>query len=160
MSKSRHMLLLIAIYCVACVGMAYYLQHYLHMAPCSWCVMQRYVFLMIALCCLVGWALPSPRIPACFSLVFSLGGIGLAGWQIWTSAKPSLTCGADALVDVMNHLVTARWFPELFAARGSCEQERAILGFTAPQWAIVAFILVSVVLVQIIVQTKRRRGRA
>ncbi len=159
MSKPRHMLLLIATYSVACVGIAYYLQHYLNIAPCSWCVMQRYVFLMIATCCLVGWALPTPQIPSVFALLFSLSGLGLSGWQIWTSARPSLTCGADVLEDALNHFVTARWFPSMFAARGSCAQEKVILGLTTPQWAIVAFLLVSLALVHIIIQTRARRRR-
>lgn len=160
MTRSRHMLLIIAVYCIACLGAAFYFQRYLNVAPCPLCVLQRYIFFMIIICCLVGWMLPAHRIPAFFGLTFSLGGIGAASWQIWTSSKLNLTCGTDAFGDVLNHLVTAKWFPLLFTAKGSCVQEKVILGLTTPQWAAAAYVLVSLAFLQIILNTKARRGRS
>lgn len=161
MQKPRRMLIIVAAFCAACLGAALYLQHYLNVAACPLCVMQRYAFLLIALSCLVGWVFNAPRVTASFSLFSSLSGTGMAVWLLWTNANPSLSCGSDPIGEVLNHFVTAKWFPYLFSAEGLCGQDnRLLLGLTTPQWALVAFVLVSLILVRIIVQTKARRGRA
>ena len=41
------------------VGVALYTQHRLDMMPCAWCVLQRLVFVAMAVAALVGVLLPS-----------------------------------------------------------------------------------------------------
>jgi len=42
--------------CLAAVGVAFVSQHWFDMQPCPWCVLQRLIFVKIALVALVGLA--------------------------------------------------------------------------------------------------------
>ena len=64
MIKSRSLLLAIASTCLALIGAALYLQHAKGLLPYPLCVIQRYLFLSIALCCFVGAIGDRPRIGA------------------------------------------------------------------------------------------------
>ena len=76
MKNSRTVLLLIAFLCFAMLGVAMYLQHVMNMAPCPLCVIQRYLFIAIAIGCLIGAASKTPTIGAAIGLLASLGGLG------------------------------------------------------------------------------------
>ena len=45
--------------CLAAVGAALVSQHVFDMRPCPWCILQRVIFVGIALLCIVGALLPS-----------------------------------------------------------------------------------------------------
>jgi disulfide bond formation protein DsbB len=50
---SRRLPLAMALACVLAVGFALFAQYVLDMRPCPWCVLQRLLFLIIALLCVV-----------------------------------------------------------------------------------------------------------
>ena len=52
-SASPRPFAVIAVACVAAVGAALVSQHVYGMEPCPWCVLQRVVFLAIALACVI-----------------------------------------------------------------------------------------------------------
>ena len=73
MKNSRTVLLLIAALCFLMLGVAMYLQHAMHMAPCPLCVIQRYLFLAIGIACLAGAAAKRPKIGAGIGVLAALG---------------------------------------------------------------------------------------
>ncbi|MBC7452185.1 MAG: disulfide bond formation protein B, partial [Massilia sp.] len=95
MITSRSLLLAIAGICFALIGAALYLQHALHLLPCPLCVIQRYLFLAIAVCCLIGAVGDRPRLGAGLGLIGALGGLGVVGKHLWVLAHPGLSCGID-----------------------------------------------------------------
>src|SRR5450759_572854 len=104
MKTSKPALLAIAFACLALIGVALYEQHVKDIAPCPWCVIQRYAFFSIALICLVSAALPraAGKIGAGLGLLAALAGASAGGWLMWVQAHPSVSCGIDPLETSLN----------------------------------------------------------
>ncbi|HWU97199.1 MAG TPA: disulfide bond formation protein B [Oxalicibacterium sp.] len=157
MKNSRFVLIAVAVICIALLGVALYLQHVENMLPCPLCVIQRYAFAGVALICLITAFLPRITKPgAILAALASLAGAGVAGWHIYIKAHPTVSCGIDPLETSLNTIPTAKLMPFLFQADGLCTTEYApIFGLSLPQWALVWFIILAVVLLR----TGLRRNR-
>ncbi|MDY7576910.1 disulfide bond formation protein B [Herbaspirillum sp. RTI4] len=142
-------LLLTALLCILCLCAALYLQIVEEMAPCPLCIIQRYIYALIAILCLLGAFLPTgvARVAGNLAGLLALGGVGAAGWHIWVKAHPGTTCGVDPLETPLNQLPTAKLFPALFQVDGLCTTDYGTtLGLSVPQWSLLGFVLVSIVL--------------
>lgn len=143
-SECRSLLMCIAIFCIAMVGIAVFLQQTQDMLPCPLCVIQRYIFLGIALVCLLGVAMGLPKLGAFVSLLGAFGGLAVVGKHLYILAHPGLSCGIDPVQTELNKIVTAEYLPWLFKADGRCEDTLTVLyGLTIPQWSGVAFVMVT-----------------
>lgn len=113
----------------AAVGIALVTQHVFEMQPCPWCVLQRLIFVAIALTALPGllaggaaarW-LSGPLMG-----VLSLGGMATALWQHFVAAN-STSC-AMTLADRINRTVGLdEALPQVFASYASCAEAKATL---------------------------------
>lgn len=148
MKSSRSLLLFIALLCIALLGVALYLQIVEEMLPCPLCVIQRYLFAAIALICIASAALPSGavRTGAGLGLLGALGGIAGAGWHLWTQAHPGISCGIDPLEASLNAIPIAGLIPLLFKADGLCATPYPFLGLPIPQWSLIWFAIIAVLL--------------
>jgi disulfide bond formation protein DsbB len=156
MIKSRSILLVIAATCFALVGAALYLQHVNDMLPCPLCVIQRYLFLAIGFCSLLGAVGDKLRLGAGLALLGALGGLGVVGKHLYVLAHPGFSCGIDPMTTVLNKIPTATLLPWLFQADGLCEDARdTLIGLSIPQWSAVWFVILTAALVWILA---RRRG--
>ena len=156
MIKSRSLLLAIGTTCLALVGAALYLQHVKDLLPCPLCVIQRYLFLAIALCCFVGALGDKPRLGAGLGLAGALGGLGVVGKHLWVLAHPGFSCGIDPMETILNKIPTATALPWLFRADGLCEDARdTLLGLSIPQWSAIWFVLLTGALVYLLVRRQR-----
>jgi len=102
---------------LAAVGLALVSQYYYDMQPCPWCVLQRVIFLAVAIANLI--ALAQRQVGAVLALLLSLCGAAAALWQHFVAAA-SASCNltlADRIVGAMG-LNTA--LPDVFEARASC----------------------------------------
>lgn len=158
MISSRNLLLFVAFGCFGALGVALYLQHgTLDMLPCPLCVIQRYLFIAIAIGCLIGAASKTPTIGAAIGLLASLGGLGVAGKHLYVLAHPGLSCGIDPMETILNKVFTAEYLPFLFRADGLCEDATApFIGLSIPQWSFLAFALCAAALVAALVLARRR----
>ena len=155
MIKSRPLLLSIAFCCIALLAAAMYIQHILDMLPCPLCVIQRYLFLAIALACLIGAASNKPKPGAGLGLLGALGGLGVAGKHLYVLAHPGLSCGIDPLETSLNTIFTARTMPFIFKADGLCEDASApFFGLSIPQWSFIWFALFALALIWILARRK------
>ena len=153
MIRTRSLLLAIASTCLALVAFALYLQHVNGLLPCPLCVIQRYLFLAIALCCAVGAYGGKPKAGAGLALIGALGGLGVVGKHLWVLAHPGLSCGIDPMETVLNKIPSATLLPWLFKADGLCEDARdTLLGLSIPQWSAVWFVLLTAALVYLLVR--------
>jgi disulfide bond formation protein DsbB len=142
--------------CLALIGAALYLQHKMFLLPCPLCVIQRYLYLAVAIACLVGAASRSPRLWSGLGLVSALGGMGAAAKQLYVLAHPGLSCGIDPMETMLNKVPTAIYLPWLFQADGLCEDAtEGLFGLSIPQWSFGWFAILAVVM---LVLTLRRRA--
>lgn len=150
MKTSKPVLVAAGLVSLALVGFALYLQHVKGQMPCPLCVIQRYVFISVALVCFLFAALPrgATRTGAILAALTSLGGAGVAGWHIWVKANPSVSCGIDPLETSLNTIPTAELLPFLFKADGLCSAEYPpILGLSNPQWSLIWFVVLAIALI-------------
>ena len=148
-----------ALTCLAAVGAALVSQHVFDMQPCPWCVLQRVVFLAIALACGLGlaWRSATGRlVAASLGLLLTVTGVAAALWQHFQAAA-SASCNltlADKIVSGFLQL-DSLW-PDVFAARASCADAAVnLLGIPYDVWSLALFVALGVVLVQLL----RRPGQ-
>jgi len=148
MQRSKSLFLLVALACIALLGIALYLQIVEEMLPCPLCIIQRYLFAAIALICIIFAFLPprAAKTGAGLGLLAALGGVGTAGWHLWVQAHPGTSCGIDPLETSLNNVPTANLFPLLFKADGLCATPYPFLGLSIPQWSLICFVLIAAVL--------------
>lgn len=132
---------LLALTALGMVGYALYLQHVEYLDPCPLCVLQRYGFILMALCLLLAALLgPRPLGRALTALggVLSLVGAGIAAFHLWVLAHPNASCGADVIETFVNNLPPAKLLPEVFFAGGICGFPLPpVLGLSIPLWALI-----------------------
>ena len=152
--RSRHFLIAISFLCTGFILFALYLQLVWKVLPCPLCVLQRYAFIVVAICCMLGLLTKKVRFCAFLALLTSLAGMALAAYQLWVVSHPDIQCGRDPLEQAINNLWTAKAFPVLFRSESLCSDFiEPVLGLTPPQWSLVWFFVYAVVFIRIM-----RRG--
>jgi disulfide bond formation protein DsbB len=160
MNRIKAILIATILACIGLLGFALYLQLVLDMLPCPLCVMQRYAFALIALASFAALIMPKlKRAAMSASLLFSLTGGGIAGYQLWSIAQPMGSCGVDPLSDPMNSFFIAKLFPTMFQANGLCETPYdPILGLSIPAWACVWFVVFALTAVYLLVNKPKEHS--
>ena len=160
--RERRLLILLAIVCAALVCGAVYLQLVKGEDPCPLCIIQRYGFVFIAVFALLGACMPGRRGIAVWetlAAVSAAGGIITAGRHIFVQAD-SFSCGFDRLQPIVDSLPPAHWWPTVFRVAGLCETlYPPILGLSLPEWSMVGFVLIFILLIRGLWHTRRLRGK-
>jgi protein dithiol:quinone oxidoreductase len=138
---------------LAAVGAALVSQHMFDMQPCPWCVLQRVIFLAIAIACAIGfaWRQTAGRVVAgTLGLLLALCGVAAALWQHFQAAA-SASCNLT-LAD----RITSQWLqldslaPEVFSARASCADAAVnLFGLPYDFWSLGLFILIAVAMLKV-----------
>lgn len=145
LNQSRSLMICISIFCLTMLGIAVFLQQTMDMLPCPLCVLQRYIFLGIALICLLGVVVGLPKFGAFLALLGSIGGMYQAGQHVYILDHPGLSCGIDPLETALNKVITAEYLPFLFKADGLCEAAKApFYGLALPEWSFIAFAICAI----------------
>ncbi len=125
-NRIQRSLLLTGLVCCAAVGFALYAQHVWAMQPCPWCILQRMVFIVLAILCLVGAVFPA-RIARGFTALgalFALGGAAIATYQTLVASK-QLSCNLTAADKFIQSTGLNDLLPDLFAVRATCADASA-----------------------------------
>jgi disulfide bond formation protein DsbB len=131
-----------AVLSIAAVGAALVSQHVYGMEPCPWCILQRVIFLAIALVCLVGFV--STRIAGVLALVLSLCGIGAALWQHFKAAS-STSCALTVADQIVIALKLDSLWPDVFLARASCADAAVdLMGAPYEFWSLALFVVLGI----------------
>ena len=134
----------IGVSCVALLGVAYFLQYGPgQQQPCPLCILQRYVYMTIAIVALVAAAMGTRRIAmmviAIVLDVFAAIGAALALWQV-TKGDSMTSCDTDLVGQIVYALPTRALWPEFLAAYGGCADKfPPIFGLSAPLWSFLWF---------------------
>lgn len=145
--RPRRLLALIALACVALLAFGLYLQHAVGLEPCPMCIVQRYLFILVALAAGIGAALPAAamRWAAGLMSLLSLTGAGVAARQSWLQWFPPeiTTCGRD-LFGMIESFPLKRVIPMVFRGSGDCSAvDWTFLGLTIANWSFLNFVLVA-----------------
>jgi len=162
MLRARTWLFGIAAIAVAAVAAALVSQHVYGMQPCPWCVLQRAVFVAIAVVALLGAALPPAWLKrAAALLVMLLAGAGATAalWQHFVAAQAE-SCNLTLADRIVAALALDEQWPEVFMATASCSDAKVTLaGLPYEFWSLGLFLLVeAAALLGVVVPVWARRG--
>jgi disulfide bond formation protein DsbB len=141
---------------LAAVGAALVSQHVFDMLPCPWCILQRVIFVAIALVALPAVFVRALRKPvAALVLLLAACGIAAALWQQFV-ASSSTSCNltlADRIVSGSG--LDALW-PEVFAPWASCADAAIrLFGLPYEMWSLALYL----VFIGVLVAAWRRAAR-
>jgi protein dithiol:quinone oxidoreductase len=149
----------VAALALAAVGAALVTQHLFDMRPCPWCVLQRLVFVAIAVFAL----LPALWRSRAGLLLGAAGVIALANvgalsalWQHFVAAA-SASCNRTLADRIIGALQLDSLLPDVFAATASCADAKVdLLGVPYEFWSLMAFIVLEAVAVWTVMRSGRR----
>jgi len=128
---------------LAAVGAALVSQHVYGMEPCPWCILQRVIFVAIALACLVGFF--ARRAAGALVLLFALCGVGAALWQHFKAAASS-SCAMTVADQIVIALKLDSLWPDVFLARASCaEAAVSLAGLPYEFWSLTLFTAIAAI---------------
>jgi disulfide bond formation protein DsbB len=152
------LLLAAALLSLGSVGAALVTQHVFDMQPCPWCVLQRLIFVAIALAALLGlaWrARAGVAAGALLMLGLSLCGIAAALWQNLV-ASVSSSCNQTLADRIVSGIGADGWMPEVFQARASCAEAAAkLLGVPYEFWSLTSFALLGALALACLARVRR-----
>jgi disulfide bond formation protein DsbB len=149
------LLLGMALLSLGAVAAALWTQHALDMQPCPWCVLQRLIFVVIALVALLGlaWrAAAGTLITALLIVALSLSGMAAALWQHFVAAA-SDSCKLTLAEKIISGLGLDGSLPEIFQPRASCADAAVkLLGLPYEFWSLMLFVLLGVMALRLLRQ--------
>lgn len=154
-----------ALVSIAGVAAALVAQYQFGIKPCPWCVMQRGIFLLIAVVAALGWLLQRVGAVRVLALLLTaaLGVAGLvaAGYQHEVAAKLA-SCDMTFADRVLTALDLEARLPSVFMVTASCSEASAytLLGLPYEIWSGALFTLIALLALLTLkrgAQTSRRR---
>jgi disulfide bond formation protein DsbB len=141
--RASHVVTAIVVVCLASVAAALVSQHVFDMQPCPWCVLQRAIFVAIALVGAVAmlWRSRAGRIvTGGMIILLGLAGAASAAWQHFVAAK-STSCNltlADKIVS--RYLKLDSLLPAVFEVRATCADAAIdLFGIPFEFWSLALF---------------------
>jgi disulfide bond formation protein DsbB len=150
--SSRQWLLAMAGLCIAGVAAALVAQYGFDMQPCPYCILQRAIFVVIALVCIAG-ALASGEVRkalAALAGVFAVADAAAAIYQHFVAAR-SASCALTFADKVINALNIEALSPALFAVRGSCADAAvSVFGVPFEFWSLGLAVVLTLITIRVI----------
>lgn len=148
---------------LAAVGTALVSQHRFDKMPCPWCVLQRSIFLVVALAALPAVLSGRPWIARLSGVaVLGLAGSGAAAalWQHFVAAS-DVSCKLTLADRIMTATGLDARLPEVFMAYASCADEKVtLLGVPYEFFSLALFVLLILAGLRLVLARAqpRRRG--
>lgn len=158
---SRRVPLLIALVCVLAVVAAVASQLLLDMRPCPWCILQRLIFLVIAVLCLATAFVPWRRARIALNVgtvLFAAMGIVAAVYQHEVASK-MFSCNLTFADKVISALGVESLWPTVFQVTATCaEAAVSLLGVPFEYWSLALFALIALVASGLVIRSVRVDG--
>jgi len=152
-------LLAIAATCVAALGVALVAQHGYDMRPCPWCILQRLIYVAIALACGVAAFVARPARLALTATALVLAGLGVvaAVYQHQVAAQ-QFSCGLTLADRIITALGIETLAPALFGVTASCADAAvSMLGVPFEYWSLALYALLAAALAWVLRHGTRSR---
>ncbi len=142
----RGWLVAIAALSIGAVGAALFTQYVWEMQPCPWCILQRLLFVVIAILALAGAFLPGRIAFAGLTALAAFGGIAAAVYQHFVAAK-STSCNLTLADRIVGATGLDRALPYVFEVKASCADAAVDLaGVPYEFWSLALFVVVLVMM--------------
>ena len=154
--SARALLAAVAGVSLAAVGAALVSQHVFDMQPCPWCVLQRLVFVAIAVVAVAGLAAGSAGARRAAAATLLLAGAGIAAvlWQHFVAAA-SASCNLTLADRIMNATGLPALLPDVFEARASCADAAVdLFGLPYEFWSLGLFAAIAAATVALLVRRR------
>lgn len=153
-------LLGIAALSVAALIVALVAQHGFGMQPCPWCILQRLIYLLIAVVAVVGAVLTAPgarRVAG--GLVIVLAGCGIASAVYQHQVASQLfSCNLTFADTVITGLELETLVPPLFQVTASCADAAVSLaGLPFEYWSLSLYLLIAVAAIALMLRRAAAR---
>lgn len=141
--SQRGALVALALLCLAAVGAALFTQHVWDMQPCPWCILQRVIFVLIALLLLLGAWLPGRVAFVGLGVLAALAGIAAALYQHFVAAK-STSCNLTLADKIVSGIGLDKLLPPVFEVKASCADAAVdLLHLPYEFWSLGLFVIVA-----------------
>ena len=141
-------LVVIGLLSLGAVGVAAIAQYAFNMQPCPWCVLQRFIYIVVGVLALLAAALPgiARRLLAGLALLGALSGIASALWQ-QLHAVSEASCDLSLAERIVSGLQLDRLVPQLFIAYASCgDAAVSVLGIPFAVWSCILYVILALLL--------------
>jgi protein dithiol:quinone oxidoreductase len=132
-------------------------QHVFDMQPCPWCVLQRAIFVLLALAALLGllWrSVYGLRVAAGIGVVLAALGAAAALWQ-HVVAPQSASCKLTLADRIVSGLQLDALLPPVFAATASCADAAVqLFGLPYEYWSLGLFGVLGIALAMALLQRR------
>lgn len=152
---------LIALLAFSGVGIALLSQHVFSIPPCAWCVLQRFIFIVLGLFSLIAGVLRqlghqrSSTLVSLLGLATAVGGI-LAAWYQVSVAQHLFSCDQTFADRFITQSGLESGLPWLFGIYASCMDARQpLLGIEYAYWSLALFVILGL---GMLVTLFKRRG--
>jgi protein dithiol:quinone oxidoreductase len=156
-TRGRRAFALTLLLSLGALGAALVSQHAFDMQPCPWCVLQRVIFLLLALTALLGllWrSMSGLRVAATLGIVLAALGAAAALWQHVVAAK-SASCNLTLADRIVSGLQLDALLPQVFAATASCADAAApLFGLPYEYWSLGMFGVLGIALTMALLQRR------
>ena len=149
---SRHWLLAMAGLCIAGVAAALVAQYGFDMQPCPYCILQRLIFVVIAIACMVGAWVPTGgrKLLGALGGLLALAAAAAAMYQHFVAAK-SASCNLTLADKIINALTIEALSPALFTVRGSCADAAvSVFGVPFEFWSLGLALVLAVMALRVV----------
>jgi disulfide bond formation protein DsbB len=139
-------LVAVAILALGAVAAALTAQYQFDMQPCVWCVLQRLIYVVLAVCALAGafFADRVRRVAIGLALALAACGAAAALWQQFYAAQQA-SCDLTLADRIITALHLDRLAPKIFVAYASCADAAIdVIGVPFAIWSCAMFVLLAV----------------
>jgi len=139
-------LVAVAVLALGAVAAALTAQYQFDMQPCVWCVFQRLIYVVLAVCALAGAFFDRAirRVAIGLALALALCGIAAALWQQFYAARQA-SCDLTLADQVITALRLDRLAPKLFVAYANCADAAVnVIGVPFATWSCAMFALLAI----------------
>ena len=167
LAHTRSLFFLVFIACAMIIGCVFYVQSAYGLSPCVLCLWQRAAFVGSGVLALIA-TLHAPGRTGCRAysaaiLLLMLAGASLAGFQVWLQ-----TATVDDTIEViaqgewlLDALSLNQWIDRLYSDAAFCaEISWSLFGISLPEWSLLAFVGLAMVMLYALFRTTFRTSTA
>ena len=141
-------LAIVGVLALGSVGLAALAQYAFDMQPCPWCVLQRFIYIVVGVLALIGAVLSNTprRVAIGLALLGALSGIASALWQQLAAVNEN-SCDLSLAERITTGLHLDRMLPQLFIAYASCADAAvSVLHVPFAVWSCAMYVILALLL--------------